>query len=98
MIHPDLLEIMACPLCKSPLELREQKLHCRNAECGCRYAIQDDIPIMLIDEAERPCPGCGTIRVWEAEKDTLRCEKCGKSYTYAPPAGSAIADAGSPRA
>lgn len=93
MISPELLAIMACPLCKSPLEHKEQKLLCTHGECGCRYPVQDDIPIMLIDEAERPCPACGQQRMWDPEKDTLRCEKCGKSYVYVPPGAPAVGDA-----
>lgn len=85
MISADLLEIMACPLCKSELEVKDGRLHCKNAECGLRYAVQDDIPIMLIDEAERPCPACGQPRLWEPEQDRLRCEKCGKVFQPAAP-------------
>ena len=91
MISPDLLEAMACPLCKAALDLQEQKLLCKNADCGCRYAISDDIPIMLIDEAERPCPGCGAQRKWEPEQDTLRCEKCARTFRPAPEPGPATA-------
>lgn len=46
-----LLEILACPACKSSLQLNKarQELICR----GCRlaYPIRDDIPVMLTDEA-----------------------------------------------
>ncbi len=86
MISPDLLEILACPLCKSELEVKEGKLHCRNSDCNLRFLVQEDIPIMLIEEAERPCPGCGTARAWEPDKDTLRCEKCSRAFTCQPPA------------
>ena len=48
-----LLDILACPKCKGDLEYDEKnkKLICR--KCQLAYAIKDDIPIMLIDEAER---------------------------------------------
>lgn len=52
MIDKKLLEILACPLCKTDVELKGDKLICTN--CGRRYPIRDDIPIMLIDEAELP--------------------------------------------
>ncbi|MDR4503668.1 MAG: Trm112 family protein [Candidatus Scalindua sp.] len=52
MIDKKLLEILACPLCKTDVKLEEDKLICTN--CGRRYPIRDDIPIMLIDEAELP--------------------------------------------
>ena len=52
-VPKDLLDIMACAFCKSELRLDGEKLRCANVECGLIYSIKDDIPIMLIDEAER---------------------------------------------
>ena len=51
-IDPKLLEILVCPKCKEELEYREveQALLCH--QCRLRYRIDDDIPVMLIDEAE----------------------------------------------
>lgn len=46
-----LLEILACPKCKGDLEFIGNSLICH--KCKLRYRIEDDIPIMLIDEAER---------------------------------------------
>lgn len=51
-ISQELLQILACPACKSPVELRGDRLVCQG--CGRRYRIEDGIPIMLIDEAELP--------------------------------------------
>ena len=51
-ISDDLLEILACPACKAPVHLEDEKLVCE--QCGRRYRIEDGIPIMLIDEAEVP--------------------------------------------
>ena len=52
-LKPDLLEILACPKCKGDLEYDRdnEKLICNS--CRLRYAIENDIPIMLIDEAEK---------------------------------------------
>lgn len=52
MIDEKLLEILACPKCKGELEYKkeEDKLICY--ECRLIYHIDDDIPVMLIDEAE----------------------------------------------
>ncbi len=50
MIDKDLLDILACPACKGEVELKEKKLVC--IECGRRYPLRDDIPVMLIEEAE----------------------------------------------
>lgn len=52
MIDKELLDILACPLCKTEVKLEEGKLVC--VKCGRRYPIRDGIPIMLIDEAELP--------------------------------------------
>jgi len=79
-IPKDLLDILACALCKSELRLEGEKLRCTRAECGIVYAIQDDIPIMLIDEAERPCPKCSAQRDWK--DDTLSCPRCGTTYVW----------------
>lgn len=51
-LDDDLLEILVCPKCKGELEYRteEDALLCH--ECRLRYEVEDDIPIMLIDEAE----------------------------------------------
>lgn len=49
----DLLDILVCPKCKGELEYRtdpKEELVCHN--CRLIYAVEDDIPIMLIDEAK----------------------------------------------
>ena len=52
MIDKELLDILACPLCKTDVKLEGDRIVC--VKCGRRYPIKDDIPIMLIDEAELP--------------------------------------------
>lgn len=54
MIDKELLEILACPKCKSPVKEENDKLICQNPACGLRYPIRDGIPVMLIEEAEKP--------------------------------------------
>ena len=51
-----LLEILVCPLCKSPLVYRkaEQELVCKADLLA--YAIKDGIPVMLADEARTLTP------------------------------------------
>jgi uncharacterized protein YbaR (Trm112 family) len=55
-IHPELLEILACPVCKTPVELIRDDTALKCGKCFRVYPIRDDIPIMLIDEAtiEKP--------------------------------------------
>ncbi len=50
-----LLEILACPNCRGDVEYLSQEdvIVCRG-ECGYRYPVRDDIPVMLIDEATKP--------------------------------------------
>lgn len=51
-LAPELLDILVCPKCKGPLEHRTaptEVLVC--PACRLIYAVEDDIPIMLIDEA-----------------------------------------------
>jgi uncharacterized protein YbaR (Trm112 family) len=79
-VPKDLLDIMACPFCKSELRYEGDKLYCTNKECGLVYGVKDDIPIMLIDEAGRPCPKCSATRDWN--DDILACPKCGTTLKY----------------
>lgn len=50
-LDPKLLEILVCPMTKSPLEYdaKTQELISRQAQLA--YPIRDGIPIMLADEA-----------------------------------------------
>lgn len=52
MIDKELLDILACPVCKTGVVQEGEKLICNS--CGRRYPIKDDIPIMLVEEAELP--------------------------------------------
>lgn len=51
-LDPKLLEILACPEDKGPLLYFEDESALYNPRLKRRYAVRDDIPIMLIDEAE----------------------------------------------
>ena len=55
MLAKDLLEILVCPKCKGDLGYRPEKSALDCHACNLRYRIEDDIPIMLIDEA-KPIP------------------------------------------
>lgn len=55
MIDAKLLEILACPACKTAITLDGERLVC--AKCGRRYPIRNGIPVMLIEEAEMPNSG-----------------------------------------
>jgi len=51
-LSPDLLAILVCPACKKDLvyDTVASTLTCQ--ACRLRYKVVDDIPIMLVEEAE----------------------------------------------
>jgi uncharacterized protein YbaR (Trm112 family) len=51
-----LLDILVCPLCKSPLAYKKsaQELICKADRLA--YKIEDGIPVMLVDEARKLTP------------------------------------------
>ena len=51
-LDPKLLEILACPDDKGPLYYFESDGFLLCPDCRRRYEVRDDIPVMLIDEAE----------------------------------------------
>jgi uncharacterized protein len=46
----DLLDILACPQCRGPLQVEPAALRCDT--CLLRYRVENGIPVMLISEAE----------------------------------------------
>ena len=52
-ISKELLEILACPQCKGDVRLTDAEDGLVCGACKLLYPIKDDIPIMLIDEAQR---------------------------------------------
>ena len=62
-IDPELLEILACPLCKAEVQLVGEGSGLRCVQCRRVYPIRDEIPIMLVEEAviegEGPASGGG---------------------------------------
>jgi uncharacterized protein len=67
MINQDLLALLVCPIGKAPLRQEGDALVC--TRCGPRFAVNDDIPNMLIDKAELPA-GCHALA-------DLECVRCG---------------------
>lgn len=51
MLSKDLLEMLVCPACKQALEYRQNPESLKCTQCHRVYAVQDDFPIMLVDEA-----------------------------------------------
>jgi uncharacterized protein YbaR (Trm112 family) len=65
MVNQDLLALLVCPLGKAALRREGETLVC--TRCGPRFAIKDDIPNMLIEEAELP-PGYAALSDLECVK------------------------------
>lgn len=51
-VKKELLDILACPKCKEAVEYDEKNDRLICNQCNLSYPVEDDIPIMLIDEAE----------------------------------------------
>ena len=76
-LNPKLLEILACPEDKGPLLYFEDEQSLYNPRLKRRYSIKDDIPIMLIDEAE-------TVPDDEHTRLTEKAARDGISPTFDP--------------
>ena len=50
-VDPELLNILACPACKTKVEFVKDGTALKCGQCKRVYPIKDDIPVMLIDEA-----------------------------------------------
>ena len=76
-LDPKLLEILACPEDKGPLLYFQDEQSLYNPRLKRRYSIKDDIPIMLIDEAE-------TVDDAEHGRLTAKAESEGIKPTFEP--------------
>lgn len=52
-IDPKLLEILVCPVTKSPLHYDREAQELISEQAGLAFPIRDGIPIMLPDEARK---------------------------------------------
>ncbi len=51
-VAKELLDILVCPVCKSPVELTPGGDGLKCGQCRRVYPIKDDIPDMIIDDAK----------------------------------------------
>ena len=51
-ISKELLEILVCPICKTPVTLTVDNLGLKCETCRRVYPVRDDIPVMLPEEAK----------------------------------------------
>ena len=71
-LDQQLLDILACPDDKGPLLYFQDEDALYNPRLKRRYAIRDDIPIMLIDEAENVDDGEHDRLMAKAEADGIK--------------------------
>jgi uncharacterized protein YbaR (Trm112 family) len=76
-VSPQLLEILACPEDKGPLLYFADEDSLYNPRLKRRYAVKDDIPVMLVDEAE-------TVDDDEHERLLRKAEAEGITPTFDP--------------
>ena len=74
-LDPQLLDILACPDDKGPLLYFEDEAALYNPRLKRRYRIEDDIPVMLVDEAE-------TVDDAEHDRLTAKAEADGVKPTF----------------
>jgi len=51
-ISQKLLDLLACPVCKTPVTLTPDNLALKCGTCRRVYPVRDDIPVMLVEEAK----------------------------------------------
>ena len=50
-VSQQLLDLLVCPLCKTPVKMTPDEKGLKCATCHRVYPVRDDIPVMLVDEA-----------------------------------------------
>ncbi len=50
-VSKELLDILVCPICKTPVKLTDDQQGLKCGTCQRVYPIRNDIPVMLVDEA-----------------------------------------------
>jgi hypothetical protein len=65
-MDPKLLDILVCPVTKSPLIYDKPAQELVSIESGLAYPIRDGIPVMLEDEARRL--SADEIESWRAKR------------------------------
>jgi uncharacterized protein YbaR (Trm112 family) len=50
-VSQELLDLLVCPVDKTPVKMTPDQKGLKCATCGRVYPVRDDIPVMLVDEA-----------------------------------------------
>jgi uncharacterized protein len=51
-VPKELLDILVCPLCKTPVKMTSDNTGLKCETCRRVYPVRDDIPVMLPEEAK----------------------------------------------
>lgn len=52
-LKPELIEVLACPKCKTGVRVSKNEEYIVCDSCRLLYEIREEIPVMLIDEAKQ---------------------------------------------
>lgn len=69
-------ELIVCPICLNKLRPDKQILICGNPTCKVEYQIINNIPNLLVEEANIKCPCCNEKREWNNIEKILYCKNC----------------------
>jgi uncharacterized protein len=50
-VAKELLDILVCPVCKTPVKMTDNQEGLKCSTCWRVYPVRGDIPVMLVDEA-----------------------------------------------
>jgi uncharacterized protein len=53
-VDPTLIELLICPACHGAIDYKDRRKLIICTQCGLRYPVRDNIPVMLVEEATRP--------------------------------------------
>ncbi len=67
---------IVCPVCLSELNYNDKVLICANTDCMVEYYIIDNIPNLIVEEANTRCPRCNNKREWNNIEKFLYCRNC----------------------
>jgi uncharacterized protein YbaR (Trm112 family) len=81
LLSDDLLDILACPVCKTSVHVEGEELVC--AECERRFPIVDGMPVMRLEEEELEALEAGTLGT-TLEDETARSPANGSPSKRSP--------------
>jgi hypothetical protein len=93
MVDSRLLGLLACPWCLGALEPAPDRLTC--TKCGAAYRIENDIPRMIVRDADLKCPLCR--RPMEKRGSDAVCGACDRHYPMDARLTVALPDHGKPK-